>query len=187
MAPPKTLSKTGNYMKLLNFFRSYIATIAYIATIVVANLLFSYLPMMRMFGEMVSPADALVGGVYIARDFAQREIGHRVVLAMVVGAALSYVFAAPAVATASVVAFVVGELIDWGIFTWTKRPLSDRLLLSSSISAPVDTLFFLGILHHLNLTEFVLMTLGKIVGVLMVWWWWRKRHLITKFNFGASQ
>ena len=57
--------------------------------------------------------------IFILRDFAQREIGHKVLGAMAVGAVLSYFMADPFVAFASVVAFMISELVDWVVYTFT--------------------------------------------------------------------
>ncbi|MCB1828083.1 MAG: VUT family protein, partial [Coxiellaceae bacterium] len=97
------------------------------------------------------------------------------IIAMLIGAVLSYGMAATQVAYASVVAFLVGETVDWVIFTYTKKPLSDRLLLSSLISSPIDTAIFLYLLDNLNWLEFTSMTIMKLLGVLALWVMWRKR------------
>ncbi|MCB1828196.1 MAG: hypothetical protein KDH94_07180, partial [Coxiellaceae bacterium] len=99
-----------------------IATFSYIVFIVLVNWMFGSLPHFSLFGGSLSPADVMVGFIYLLRDFAQREIRHYVVIAMVVGSVISYFMASPEIALASVSAFVVGEMIDWAVFTWTKRP-----------------------------------------------------------------
>jgi len=48
-----------------------------------------------------------------------------------------------AIAAASCVAFCVSELIDWLIFTITKKPLSKRVLFSTCVAIPFDTVIFL--------------------------------------------
>lgn len=157
----------------------YKATNVYIITTVVVNILYSIFPYFFLLGCKVSPCDMIVGSIYIVRDFAQREIGHKVVFAMVVAAVLSYLLAAQQVALASAAAFVVGETIDWIIFTVTKKPLSQRLLWSSMISAPIDTTVFLCVLGNLNWVEFTALTFAKFVGVLLLWTMWRRRDKIA--------
>lgn len=146
-----------------------IATFSYIVFIVLVNWMFGSLPHFSLFGGSLSPADVMVGFIYLLRDFAQREIRHYVVIAMVVGSVISYFMASPEIALASVSAFVVGEMIDWAVFTWTKRPLSKRLILSASISAPFDSAVFLGMIARLDWLSFTVMTLGKLFGVFMLW------------------
>lgn len=161
-------------LKYLPFIYRYKATLSYIVFIVVLNYLYSYLPMISYYNQMFTPADMLVGAVYIFRDFAQREIKHKVILAMLVGAGLSYLMATKDVATASVCAFLVGETIDWLIFTFTKKPLSQRLIWSSMISAPIDSYVFLLVLNRVMFLEFSLMTLSKFLGVIVVWLAWKR-------------
>lgn len=84
------------------------------------------------------------------RDYAQRAVGHRVILAMAAAAVLSWYMASPVVALASVAAFSAGEVIDWLVYTTTRRPMHARVLLSSAIGVPVDTVIFLGIIGALT-------------------------------------
>ena len=146
-----------------------IATLSYIAFIVLVNWMFTVIPDVSLFGGSLSPADLMVGFIYLLRDFAQREIRHYVMIAMAVGSVISYFMANPTIALASVSAFVVGELIDWAIFTWTKRPLAKRLILSAAISAPFDSFVFLFVLGRLDWLSFTAMTVGKLVGVVLLW------------------
>lgn len=87
----------------------------------------------------------VTGLILVFRDFAQREIGHYIFIPLLIGVAISYQMAGPEIALASGAAFLVGELVDWAVFTLTKKPLSTRILISSFAGAPVDsTLFLLG-------------------------------------------
>jgi len=117
-----------------------------------------------------------VGFVFVARDFAQREVGHKVLLAMLVGVAISYYMANPFVATASAVAFLFSELVDWAVYTHTKRPLSQRVLLSSLLGAPVDSAIFLGLLSLLSPVGVAAMTASKVIGAFIIWWMIRRRE-----------
>ena len=152
----------------------YKATISYIVFIVIVNYLFSYLPLISFFHEMITPADILVGAIYIFRDFAQREIQHKVIIAMLVGALLSYLMSSKEVATASLVAFMIGETLDWLIFTFTKKPLSQRLIWSSLLSTPIDSYVFLFLINRVLWVEFSVMTLAKFFGVFIVWLMWKR-------------
>jgi len=163
--------------------------ISYIALILLVNVGFSYLPAVQLGSNAFSSADFLVGFIYLARDFAQRQVGHWVMLAMLVGTLLSFWLADPQIANASAAAFAIGEIIDWLVFTWTGKPLSQRLLLSASLSAPIDTVVFLYLIHHLTGLEFGIMTLMKCLGVLVLWKYWyiqRKRaaRVESAVNFG---
>ncbi|MBS0350510.1 MAG: hypothetical protein JSR33_04860 [Proteobacteria bacterium] len=144
--------------------------------IVIINVCFSYLPSVHFGLNQVSAGDFLVGWIYIVRDFAQREVGHKVLIAMAIGIIISFWLADPVIAKASVAAFAVGEAIDWLIFTFTGKPLSQRLLWSAGISAPIDTYIFLQLAHHLNWLEFCVMAVVKCFGVVTLWWYWKIRN-----------
>ena len=111
----------------------------------------------------------------MVRDFSQREIGHKVIIAILIAGALSWLMADPFVALASVTAFLVSEFADWGVYTWTKKPFAQRILISSVISTPLDSGIFLAIIGHFSLLNTVLMTLAKMVGALVVWWMIQRR------------
>lgn len=155
----------------------YRSTIAYIFLIVLVNYGISYAPYITIFGAPFSSADFAIGIIYVFRDLAQRELKHYVFVAMFLGCLISYFLANKSVAIASISAFSVGELIDWSIYTFTKRPLSKRLLWSASISAPIDTGIFLYMINALNNAGFFVMIAGKITGVLFVWYLWRRRQV----------
>jgi uncharacterized PurR-regulated membrane protein YhhQ (DUF165 family) len=155
----------------------YKFTVLYVALIVAVNYAFIVVPLVKLpDGTMWPPVSLLVGFVFVARDFAQREIGHKVLLAMLVGVAISYFMANPFVATASAAAFLISELVDWAVFTYTKRPLSQRILFSSLLGAPVDSAIFLGLLGLLSPVGVAAMTASKLVGAFIVWWMIRRRE-----------
>ena len=149
--------------------------IAYIVAILALNIGFSYVPMIDLGFGLFSPMALLAGAVFVLRDFAQRQVGHFVLGGMAVGAILSYLLADPFVATASVLAFVLAETADWLLYTVTKKPFKDRVLISSLVSTPVDTLVFLFVISGLTTGTFVLMVLSKMVAALAVWAYYHRR------------
>lgn len=153
----------------------YLATISYIFFIVLINWLFTLAPFITVFGGSFSPIDIIVGSIYLVRDFAQREIKHYVMVAMLIAGVLSYLLADKAIAIASVSAFIVGESIDWAIYTFTKRPLSKRLLWSAMISSPFDSFVFLYVAGHINPVSLTMMVVGKLFGVFVLWLLWKKK------------
>ena len=153
--------------------KRFLASICYIVAIVVLNMAVVYLPHVAAFGESFSPADVMVGLIYLVRDFAQREIKHYILPAMLMGVLLSYMLATPQIALASASAFLVGEAIDYLIFTFAKKPLSQRLLLSAIISSPFDSMVFLSVGGRFYWLPITVMTLGKFVGVLCLWLVWK--------------
>lgn len=156
---------------------AYRYTIIYIALIVAVNWLFTVVPLVDLpGGEKWPPASLIVGLIFVARDFAQREIGHRVIFAMLIAGGISYVMADPFVALASVTAFLISEFADWAVYTFTGRPFSQRILLSSIIGTPLDSAVFLLMIGHFSLIGVVAMTLSKMVGAVVVWWLVRRRE-----------
>ncbi|HVY53933.1 MAG TPA: VUT family protein, partial [Gammaproteobacteria bacterium] len=155
--------------------KQYPCTLSYIILIILINNIFVYAPYITINGSLISSGDLVVGAVYVLRDFVQREIKHYVIVAMIAGCILSYIFADKNVAVASVSAFFVGEFIDWAIFTFTKKPLSQRLLSSSCVSAPVDSAIFLYLTNMLNPEGLIALTGGKFIGIFVLWLMWKIR------------
>lgn len=144
-------------------------TTAYIGAVVAINWLFVVVPMVPVLGTMFPPVMLVVGFVFVFRDFAQREIGHWVVIAMLVAGGISYFMSAPVVALASVTAFLISEAIDWAVYTFTRKPLSQRILMSSAVAVPVDTIVFLQMVGFFDWTAVALVSAAKMLGALVFW------------------
>lgn len=96
-------------------------------------------------GGQWAPFAVVTGLVLVFRDFAQREIGHFIFIPLIFGIIISYEMAGPEIALFSGLAFAISEFVDWLIYSFTQKPLSQRVLLSSVIAAPLDTtVFFIG-------------------------------------------
>lgn len=145
-------------------------SILYLLAIIIANLGFTYIPMIPLpFGEMFAPMSLLVGFVFVLRDFAQRELGHRVFAVMAMGVVISYLLADPFVAVASAVAFAVSETVDWLIYTIYKKPLKQRILISSAVSTPLDSAVFMLMLGFFSWYGMLIMVASKMLGAIIVW------------------
>ncbi len=118
----------------------------------------------------------VVGFIFVVRDYAQRRVGHKVLWAMLVGCVVSWYMATPQLAVASAAAFAVGELGDWALYTFTNRPFSQRILISSLVSAPLDSIVFLGLIGLATPWSVVIMSLSKLVGALLVFCLVRRRE-----------
>ena len=151
-------------------------TTAYIGAVVAINWLFVVVPMVPVLGTMFPPVMLVVGFVFVFRDFAQREIGHWVVIAMLVAGGISYFMSAPVVALASVTAFLISEAIDWAVYTFTRKPLSQRILVSSAVAVPVDTIVFLQMVGFFDWTAVALVSAAKMLGALVFWFVLRNRE-----------
>ena len=96
-------------------------------------------------GGQFQPLAIVTGLVLVVRDFAQRELKHWIWGAMIVGLALSTLTSWITIVVASGLAFLISETVDWAVYTFSKRPLSQRILTSSLASAPLDQLVFIGL------------------------------------------
>ncbi len=82
----------------------------------------------------------------------------------------------PYIAVASVTAFAISELVDWSVYTFTGYDFAKRILLSSAISTPIDSIVFLYMIGHLSITAVVIMTLSKMIGAFTVYLLINKRN-----------
>lgn len=153
---------------------NYKWTALYVAAVPATNFLFSYVGVLPISGTgfVWHPLAILVGFWLVLRDFAHREVGDRWIFApVVVGMALSYATSSPRIATASAIAFLVSECIDYVVFRWSGKPLAQRVLLSSAASVPVDSILFSGIafgLAAINPVTFSVMLAAKMLGAAIV-------------------
>jgi len=151
-------------------------TLAYIVLIPFINWSFTWAPMVSLVpGWAFNPVTIVTGLVLVVRDFAQREVGHWVLLAMLVALLLTAWLAGPELALASGVAFAISEIVDYALFTFTRYRLSTRVLLSSALAAPLDTTVFLYGAEQirpdqLTLPNITMSIAGKMVGALVIWW-----------------
>ncbi|HKS12488.1 MAG TPA: VUT family protein [Pseudomonas sp.] len=150
--------------------------VAYISSVVLINFAFSSAPHLDVIWS------AWGGLVFILRDMVQTRYGHGALAAMLAALVLSYVTSEPAIALASATAFAISELIDWVVFSVTRRPLRDRLWLSSALSIPVDTFIFFGMIGALTPVVVGTAMASKFAGVTVVWgvmaWRVRKGALV---------
>ena len=150
----------------------------YVFFVVLVNYAFDIVPLLSLpGGEMWSPVALVVGFIFVIRDYAQREVGHLVLPAMLLGGLISWLMATPAIALASVCAFLTGELVDWAVYTFTRRPFSQRVLLSSALSTPIDSVVFLSMVGLFSVSSVLLMTVSKMIGALVVFFLARRREL----------
>jgi uncharacterized PurR-regulated membrane protein YhhQ (DUF165 family) len=141
----------------------------YVGSVLLVNFLFAVVPPIPTIVGMFSPVAIIVGATFVLRDFAQRHAGHYVIVAMAVATALSFYLAAPVVAIASAVAFGVSELVDYAVYSYTKKPFHERVLISSVISTPVDTIVFLWWIDFLSVGTVSLMVLSKLLAAYILW------------------
>lgn len=154
--------------------------IIYVALIAALNYIYEITPLITLpGGDLWSPVDIIVGFVFVIRDFAQRRVGHFVLLGMLAGIVLSWCLVSRELAFASAAAFAIGELADWAIFTATGKPFSQRILLSSLLGAPLDSLVFLTLVGLASPLAMGVQIVSKLAGAVLVFYlvWHRERHL----------
>ena len=150
-------------------------TATYILSIVLVNWLFVVVPPLATPVGDLNLATLVVGSVFVLRDYAQREVGHKVLMATLTAGIITWFMTSPELAIASLAAFFISEMADWTVFSFTKRPLQNRILISSLISIPLDSFAFLYLSGFLTAPSFSVETLSKAVGVFIVWLMLRAR------------
>lgn len=142
----------------------------YVISIVLVNWLFVVVPAWSTpFGDFYI-ATVIVGFVFVLRDYAQREIGHKILLATLLAGIITWYMTSPALALASLTAFFISEMADWAVFSFTRRPLQSRILISSLISVPLDTVAFLYLSGYLTPISLSAEMVSKALGVTIVWY-----------------
>jgi uncharacterized PurR-regulated membrane protein YhhQ (DUF165 family) len=96
-------------------------------------------------GGAFQPLAIVTGLVLVVRDFSQRELRHWIWGAMIAGLLLSMLTSWIVVVFASAAAFLISETVDWAVYTFSKRRLSQRIMISSLASAPLDQVVFIGL------------------------------------------
>ena len=158
--------------------KKYLWLLAFIGSIVVANYATSVFGLVPIgFGLAVTAGTFAAGAALILRDGLQVAAGRKwAVAAVVVGALLSYVLAEPFIAIASGIAFLVSELVDFAVFTpLRERSLPRAVLVSSVVSAPVDTVLFLhiagfGVTWQAVLGQFIVKTGMALIAAALISW-----------------
>jgi uncharacterized PurR-regulated membrane protein YhhQ (DUF165 family) len=147
----------------------------YVLLIPLVNWGFANIPTVPMpDGGNWAPMAIVTGLILVVRDFAQREVSHFILLPLMIGLGLSYFMAPAEIALASGIAFGVSEMVDYIVYTTSNRPLSERVLISSSLSAPIDTTLFLLVANIAIPGIFTWMTLitsvlSKLLGAYVVY------------------
>ena len=147
----------------------------YVIAIVAVNWMFTAIaPWSTPLGDLYL-ANVVVGFIFVLRDYAQREIGHYILFATAIAGVLTWFMVDPAIAAASISAFLLSETVDWAIYSFLRRPLSQRILISAMFAVPLDTLAFQYLAGYLTPAAFLIEMVSKGFGVLMVWYILRAR------------
>lgn len=126
--------------------RPALALAAYIATIPAANLMIEHYGTVPVGPDLVAPAGVyMVGVALVLRDLVRESAGLLASLcAVFAGAVLSWFLAAPLLAIASGVAFLVSELLDFAVYEpLRRRGLVLAMGVSNAFGIVADSLIFL--------------------------------------------
>lgn len=144
--------------------RRLVAIVAYVATVVAANWLTARYGLVPVAPGLLATAGTYAAGAaFVARDAVQDVTGRRwAILAVLVGAGLSWWLSTPALALASGAAFLASELADMAVYTPLRRRGYVRAAVASNAAgAVVDTLLFLTLA---DIPVTVLVVAGQLVG-----------------------
>jgi queuosine precursor transporter len=158
---------------------AYKFTIFYLVSVLSVVTLFKYWPLLidLGYGIQITPWALLVGGWFVLRDFSQREIGHYVFIPMILGVLIATIVS-PAMGIASILANSTSEFMDWLVYTLIKRPFHQRIIISSLVAAPIDTLVFFSAFDYFqvipgvsifNWGTIALAILSKLIAALIVY------------------
>lgn len=150
------------------------AVVAYVAAVIAANVLTDLFREVPVYGTpyMVTAGTYAAGFALFARDFVHRFGGWQVALAAILAAGvMSWLFASPALAVASTIAFLGAEVIDLLVFgpVRRRRGFATGVIVSNVVSAPIDTFLFLTLAGFPITFELVAGQLaGKVVWATLV-------------------
>jgi queuosine precursor transporter len=158
--------------------------VAYILSIVAANLTLLWVGLIPVGFGLLAPAGVLWAGLALTlRDLVQDRLGRSwTVAAILVGACISALFD-PTLGLASGTAFLVSELADMAVYT----PLRERrwllaILLSNSVGLVVDSALFLWLAF--GSLDFLMGQVWAKFAVTVVTvaalWVWRRRGVLPR-------
>lgn len=122
-----------------------LAVVLYVSTVFAANWSIRTFGLVPVGFGLVAPAGVYFAGLaFTLRDITHDRIGRLgVLLAICVGAVLSYLIS-PALAAASGVAFLVSELADFAVYDpLRKRNWLAAVALSNTVGLTIDSILFL--------------------------------------------
>lgn len=96
-------------------------------------------------GLMAPSGVLMIGAALVLRDLVQRRLGTEFgIAAIIAGTGISAAIAAPSLVTASAVAFLLSELVDFAVYTpLARRRLVAAVVASSFVGLVIDSIIFL--------------------------------------------
>ena len=144
------------------------AATGYCGCIVAANYLVGRYGIVPVGFGLSAPAGVfMVSPVLVLRDWVQWYAGRTVMLLLLAfGLAVSYAIAAPAIATASALAFGLSELTDYALFTWVAPRWARAVFIGGIAGAIADSAVFLWVAFG-SLDFMSGQILGKAYGIVL--------------------
>jgi uncharacterized PurR-regulated membrane protein YhhQ (DUF165 family) len=145
----------------------YLLAAGFLGCIITANYVTTRYGMVPVgFGLVATAGTYFAGASFVLRDSVQDTSGRRWVVALIAaGAVLSFLIAAPFIALASAVAFLLSETADFAIYQPLRRRGYIRAAIASNIAGTlVDTFAFLWIAGFPIQRAFA----GQLVGKLTI-------------------
>lgn len=123
----------------------YLVLLAYVLTIVAANVAISLIGFVPVGFGLMAPAGVYFAGLaFSLRDALQETLGRRWVIAAILTGAIFSAALSPTLAVASGVAFLVSELADFAVYTplrgysWVAA-----VVISNTVGSVIDSALFL--------------------------------------------
>lgn len=146
----------------------YVVGITYVLSIMLGNFFIIWFGLFEV-GPFLIPAGAVwIGLTFSMRDLTQKCWGkYKVWIFMILSTLITAAFN-PNVALASCTAFLIGETVDWGVFTYTKKSLKWRLIVSNLFSTPIDTAIFVTWVFGFNMNAILCQFVIKYLSGLLI-------------------
>ena len=119
--------------------------IAYLASILIANVMVNTWHLVTIAGITFPAGAPMIGLTFTFRDLVQRRFGKWQCWVWMVAASLITVAFNPQLALASFAAFLVGEGVDWVIYTTCPGSFSKRVVMSNLFGLPLDSVVFVAL------------------------------------------
>lgn len=143
-----------------------VAALLYVSTVIAANWLVQTYGVVPVGFGLRAPAGVyLIGLALVLRDYVQWSMGKVwMLVALTLGAVLSFLVASPTLALASMAAFTFSELADFALFTWIAPRWTRAVAVGGVLGAVVDSAIFLSIAFG-SLTFMPGQLVGKAYGI----------------------
>lgn len=164
---------------------SYPFTFAYLGLVFLTALGFKCYPLLIAlpFAGLWTPWVICNGIFFVLRDYSQRELGNHLVLLVMFIACIITVSINPGYLPVTVAGYLASELIDWLVFTLTRKPFGERVLLSTMVAAPTETLIILSLIDYFKLFDLPILgwasmtmgTISRVIAGVIVWYLYKRR------------